>query len=212
MVEYPSITNSSKAPRKPCIAFAKYDGSNVRVKWTQKQGFCLFGSRHQLIDETHPHLGEVVPLFNKDFAPVLDSYFRSNKLYRNEKEITIFGEFFGRNSFAGIHVIDEPKEFVMFDVMFTRKNQHKFLLPQHFVSEFDGEVRIPDIIYRGNLNDELIADVRAGKYPVNEGVICKGTESSGAYKGGVWMAKIKTQAYFDKLKQRFGEKWTEYAE
>lgn len=39
MVEYPSIQNSSKAPRKNCIAFEKLDGSNFRAKWTQKNGF-----------------------------------------------------------------------------------------------------------------------------------------------------------------------------
>lgn len=28
MIEYPSIQNSSKAPRKECVAFNKLDGSN----------------------------------------------------------------------------------------------------------------------------------------------------------------------------------------
>lgn len=52
MIEYPSIQNSSKAPRKNCVAFDKLDGSNFRAKWTAKRGFDTFGTRTQLIDET----------------------------------------------------------------------------------------------------------------------------------------------------------------
>ena len=59
--------------------------------------------------------------------------------------------------------------------------------------------------YVGNLNDQLIADVRAGKYDVVEGVVCKGTQRTGAHRGGTWMSKIKTQAYLDKLFNRYGE-------
>ena len=73
-------------------------------------------------------------------------------------------------------------------------------------------MKTPEIVYRGNLNDEFIADVRGGKYNVNEGVICKGTETSGQYRGGIWMCKIKTQAYLDRLKDRFRDDWAKYAE
>ena len=44
---------------------------------------------------------------------------------------------------------------------------------------------------------------------MNEGVICKGKQSSGAYRGGVWMAKIKTQSYFDRLNLKFGKEGVE---
>jgi len=209
MIEYPSIINSSKAPRKPCIAFVKYDGSNIRVKYTQKRGFDLFGSKNCLIDESHPHLGEVVSVFTKSHADPLTKLFK--KLYPNEREITVFGEFLGPSSFAGIHVVGEPKEFVMFDVMICGK-QNKFVHPKDFVKIYAGEVRTAEVVYEGNMNDQLIADVRAGKYPVNEGVVCKGMEKSGAFRGGIWMCKIKTQAYLNKLKVRFGDEWEKYGE
>jgi hypothetical protein len=39
-----------------------------------------------------------------------------------------------------------------------------------------------------------------------EQTICeRGTEKTGAYRGGMWMAKIKTQTYLDKLFNRYGE-------
>ena len=202
MIEYPSISQSSKAPRQSCIAFEKYDGSNIRVKYTAKKGFCLFGSRTQLIDKSHPHLGEVIDIFNNKFADTLSCLIR--KYFPNEREAIVFGEFFGPQSFAGMHVPGDTKEFVPFDLLIGNKNR-KFLLPHEFIKLFSPVVKIPRIIYEGNLADNFIDDVRSGVYDVVEGVVCKGTHPSGAYRGNVWMAKIKTQKYLDRLFTKFGE-------
>ena len=212
MIEYPTISNSSKAPRKHCMAFKKYDGSNIRAKWTAKKGFDLFCSRQCLIDETHPHLSQSIAIFKERCAAQLDSYFRSEKDFRHEKEIVVFSEFFGPNSFAGLHVAEDPKELVVFDIMLIRKPNPVFLLPQDFHKRFSGVVRTSELAFTGNLSDQFIADVRAGNYGTGEGLVCKGTEKSGAYRGGVWMCKIKTQAYFDLLKKRFDKDWEKYGE
>lgn len=55
-------------------------------------------------------------------------------------------------------------------------------------------------------------DVRDNKFNLNEGVICKGHLTKGNFFGKMWMCKIKTQAYLDKLKNRFGDDWEKYAE
>lgn len=210
MIEYPQIMASSKAPRKLCIGFEKLDGSNIRVKYTAKRGFELFGSRTQLIDSTHPFLSEVIPIFMQQFSEPLTKIMKDE--FRNEREAVVFGEFFGAKSFAGVHELNDPKQFVMFDIMVGHK-QPKFMLPQEFVKMFEGKVKIPRVMYRGNLNDQLISDVRSGKYDVFEGLLCKGTERSGAFRGNVWMAKIKTQKYFDALRARYGEEGvTKYGE
>ncbi len=40
MLAYPEIPGPAKAPLgRPCIAFAKYDGSNLRFEWTPKRGW-----------------------------------------------------------------------------------------------------------------------------------------------------------------------------
>jgi hypothetical protein len=202
MIEYPSIINSSKAPRENCIAFEKYDGSNIRVKYTQKRGFDLFGSRTQLIDESHKYLGKVIPIFNFQFKEPLTKIIK--KEWPNEREVIVFGEFFGTRSFAGIHDLDDQFFFVMFDVMIGHKNR-KFVRPKEFLKLFSGKVTIPNVIYEGNLNEQFIQDVRSNKFNLKEGVICKGTQPSGAFRGGQWMCKIKTQEYLDKLKNRFGQ-------
>lgn len=209
MIEYPSIINSSKAPREHCIAFDKFDGSNIRVKYTQKRGFDLFGSRTQLIDATHPHLGEVVAIFNNQFREPLTKIFRDT--WPNEREAIAFGEFYGMQSFAGIHVAGDPKFFMLFDVLVGHKNR-KFVPPKEFLKLF-GHLQIPAVIYEGNLTDQFIRDVREDKYCLNEGVVCKGTQKSGAFRGGMWMCKIKTQRYLDRLKAKFGEEGvTKYGE
>lgn len=73
-------------------------------------------------------------------------------------------------------------------------------------------VNIPKIIYTGNLNDQLIQDVRDNKYNLNEGVVCKGITKNGAYRGKIWMCKIKTQSYLDRLKAKFQDNWKNYWE
>lgn len=209
MKEYCSIINSSKAPRKFCIAQKKYDGSNIRAKYTQKEGFCLFGTRTQLIDEATPFWGEIVTVFKETHEKPLTELFKS-KDFRDFREITVFGEFFGENSFAGQHE-NEPHKIVVFDVLLGHK-QHKLIPPAEFHKTIGKAVEVPEIIYEGNLNDQFIQDIRESKYPVDEGVICKGSEKSGAFFGGIWMCKIKTSAYFEKLKSKFNEDWEKYAE
>ena len=213
MIEYPSIQNSSKAPREKCIAFEKFDGSNIRVKYTRKNGFELFGSKQQLFDETHPFLAPCIPYFFKHYSKPLGEIFSSRE-FSNVKEIISFGEFFSKNTFAGIHnPKDETRKFVLFDVMVVYKqNYADFVLPQDFRKTFEDKVETPRVVYEGNLTDEFIASVRRNDFELDEGVICKGTQGKGSYRGKVWMAKIKTQAYLDRLKNRFGDEWSKYGE
>lgn len=211
MIEYPSIQNSSKAPRKECIAFDKLDGSNFRAKWTQKRGFDVFGTRTQLIDETSEFWGDMVVKFKSSLQEPLDDVFRKDKDFRGVREIIVFGEYFGDNSFAGRHDETETQRIVIFDVLVGHKLR-KFLPPRDFRKKLEGEVETPRVVYEGNMNDDLIRRVRADEFNTFEGVICKGTQSVGNASGGIWMCKIKTQKYLDSLKNRFGDEWTKYAE
>lgn len=208
MIEYPSIPNSSKAPRQGCVALEKMDGSNFRCKYTQKQGFHLFGTRTQLVDETSPFWAQMIEVFRRDHEAEWLKKFRS-KNYRDYREIIVFGEFGGPNSFAGRHEPTDKFSITFFDVLLGHK-QRKFLLPQEFVKEFSWS-SIPKVVYRGNLNDEFIAQIRADK-ELKEGVVCKGSQRRGDAAGGVWMCKIKTQAYFDKLQSVCGAEWVKYWE
>jgi len=208
--QYPSIINSSKAPRKHCVAFDKKDGSNFRAKWTQKRGFDTFGTRTQLISVDTEFWGEMVTVFQGKYAETFDKLFRRSRDFRNEREITVYGEFLGENSFAGRHE-PEPHDICFFDVLVGHK-QRKFLGPLDFVKTFQELVPIPDVVYVGNLNEELIQRVRNNEYGLKEGVICKGTERTGAFCGGIWTCKIKTLEYFKKLQEVHKQDWQKYWE
>ena len=66
---------------------------------------------------------------------------------------------------------------------------------------------LPQVVCRGKLTGRFINDVREGRVDVNEGYVCKGVEA-----GRVWMAKVKTNAYMDRLKQAFKDDWKTYWE
>ena len=204
MIEYPSIMSSAKAPREPCIAFEKLDGSNIRVKYTNKKGFHLFGSRTQMFDKGHPFLAPAIPYFYEHFENPLVDLIENE--FPNEREVVAYLEFFGDQSFAGWHEPEDPtKRLVCFDLMIGHKNR-KFVMPQDFVKMAEKyKIIAPRVMYVGNLNNQLITDVRAGKYDVVEGIVCKGTQRTGAHRGGTWMCKIKTLFYMDKLFNKFGD-------
>lgn len=202
MIEYPSIIGCSKAPRENCVAFDKLDGSNLRFKWTAKRGFDTFGTRTQLISEETPVFGRGVSYFLKNQASILNDYFK--KEYKNTREIIVFGELYGPNSFAGTHVETDDLKITVFDVLIGHKNRY-FVKPKELIKTFGKLIELPRVIYEGKLNDEFISDVRNDKYNLIEGVIVKGTETSGAHRGNMWQCKVKTLKYLAKIKQQFGE-------
>lgn len=213
MKTYPSIADSKKAPHLPCIAFSKYDGSNVRFEWQEKLGWHLYGTRHRIFDVTDSTFGCAINIFHEKFADQIERVLRNK--YTGCKEATVYCEFLGPHSFAGQHDVhtlrglgfdiesNEPKQLVLFDVNVYKKG---FVEARKFVEDF-GHLRIPEVVYEGNLDNVFIRDVQEGKYPVFEGVVCKG---GSGHK--TWMCKIKTFAYRDELKKRYQDQWSRYWE
>ena len=203
MYLYPSILGPNKAPHDQCYAFEKLDGSNLRWEYSKKQGWCKAGSRHRLFDESEPILGQAIPLFNAKYAEPIAKLFKDTKELRDRDRITVFAEFFGPNSFAGNHVESDPKELVLFDVHLFKLG---ILGPKEFLELF-GHLHVPRLIYQGPLSDSFISDVKQGKYDVVEGVVCKGGKAP-----KIWMRKIKTLTYLQKLKDTFGSGWESFGE
>jgi hypothetical protein len=213
--EYPSILSGKDAPELQCLAFDKYDGSNLRFEWHRKRGWWQFGTRHRLFNEKDPEYGCAIGIFMKKYAEPLTKALVDNPAYRGRNEAIAYCEFFGPHSFAGWHtperlkeigiiiVNNEPMDLVLFDV-----NIHKMGIvgPQEFVKVF-GHLHTPAVVYEGPLTPQFRDDVRSGKYPVKEGVVCKGGSGH-----DLWMRKIKTLAYLEELKKRFHDKWERYWE
>lgn len=199
MQQFPSIDGSAKAPLGvPCIAFYKYDGSNMRFEWSPKQGWHKFGTRRQLVDATDPVYGKAVEIFTTTMGDEIVA--RVKKIDRGIQRITAFAEYFGPNSFAGKHDPNDQMELRLIDVFLFKKG---FMNPRVFVNTFGDLPWSAEVVYQGNLNKQFIEDVRAGKYPVVEGVIAKGED---------FQVKIKTTAYFTKLNEVYGTEYRTYWE
>lgn len=209
---YPKISGSKDAPAGHCIAFEKYDGTNLHWIWERELGWYAFGTRRNRFDldergiaafnADHQRYEDAPALFQQTFANKLEHIFQENPTYATP-EITVFTEYVGTDSFAGLHKADDPKQLVLFDV----EIETGIIGPEQFVADF-GQLNIARVVYQGKLIGQFIHDVREGKYDVSEGVICKG----GTGGNDLWMIKIKTNAYMERLKQAFQDRWEDYWE
>jgi hypothetical protein len=213
MLHYPKIPGSGNLPDQRCIAFEKYDGTNLHWEWDRDFGWHAFGTRRDQFNLTelgvaqftreHAHLHECVPLFQETLAEGLERVFREREAFRQFPSFQVFAEFLGPGSFAGLHREGEPKELRLFDV---RTEPLGMLGPERFVAEF-GHLNTARVIYRGKLTGRFAEEVRLGRHAVTEGVVCKGGPD-----GDVWMVKIKTYAYLERLKQAMADRWEDYWE
>ena len=214
MLLYPKIPGSRNAPDGRCIAFEKYDGTNLHWDWDRDFGWHAFGTRRDEFNLTeagigefarkHAHLSQCVGVFQNTLAGGLERIFRDHPGYAEYQSIKAFAEFLGPNSFAGLHREDDAKELRLFDV---QTEPFGMIGPAQFVADF-GHLPIARVVYEGRLTGKFAEDVRNGKYGVTEGVICKG----GTGGPDLWMVKIKTSAYLERLKRAFADRWEDYWE
>lgn len=214
MLHYPKIPGSRNAPEGKCIAFDKCDGTNLHWDWDREFGWHAFGTRRDEFNLTEAgeeqfvlrreHLKDCVEIFWDTLADGLNRVFREHPRYSEYRSFKVFTEFMGPNSFAGLHKEDDPKELLLFDVL---AEDFGMIGPTHFVTDF-GHFPHPTVIYQGKLTGQFANDVRIGKYDVTEGVVCKGGEGG----ADLWMVKIKTDAYLNRLKQAFEDRWEDYWE
>lgn len=202
MKQYPSIEGSSKAPLKPCYAFEKYDGSNMRFEWSKKNGWYKFGCRRRLIDETDLQFPDVKALFLMKYGAAIEECLTHS--YKGLQKATVFMEYLGDNSFAGMHDPDDEKRLVLIDVNIHKKG---IIGPKEFLENFGHLDFRARVIHVGNLNKEFIEAVRTDVFFLNEGVVCKGGKGH-----KLWMCKIKTYDYLERLKKHFASDWKKYWE
>lgn len=214
MLFYPKIPGSRNSPDGRCIAFEKYDGTNLHWDWDRDFGWHSFGTRRDAFNLTesgieqftqqHLHLAECVQTFEGVLKSALEKVFRDCETYRGSQSIQVFTEFFGNSSFAGLHKAGEPKQLRLFDV---RVDEFGLIGPQQFVKDFS-HLPAARVVYQGRLTGQFAEDVREGRYGVAEGVVCKGGQGG----NDLWMVKIKTHAYLERLKQAFADRWEDYWE
>jgi hypothetical protein len=214
MLHYPKIPGSKDAPGGRCVAFEKFDGTNLHWSWERDFGWHAFGTRRDEFQLTpagtaafaaaHPGLEEAPAVFLDSLAEPLAVVLSEHPDYRGRAAYKVFTEFLGPNSFAGRHRADDPKEVVLIDVW---ADGYGFIGPEAFATDFS-HLPTPRVVYRGKLTGAFLEAVRNGRHGVAEGVVCKG----GAGGEDVWMVKVKTYAYLERLKASFGARWEEFWE
>lgn len=226
---YPKIPDTTNFPCKHCVVFEKYDGTNLHWVWHKELGWYAFGTRRDRFDldakgiaefnEAHPGLEEAVEIFHRTYAklgeyPIPHKYAPTSPLTH---EVVLFTEFLGNQSFAGSHIKDDPKRLVLLDVA----TDQGITLPHQFIIDFGQFDDVPQNLSGSKISDyhiaiihdvgkysgQLVEDIRRGKYNVNEGAVIKGV-----LRGKVYMAKVKTEQYMQRLKDAFQDKWKDYWE
>jgi hypothetical protein len=182
-------------------AFDKLDGSNIRAEWNPKRGWYKFGTRNTMIDEKDLYFGKAITLFLNKYGESLPKVFGTNKSYKRIESFVVFAEYVGDKSFAGRHVDGDLKDIILFDV---DQYKHGFVTPKNFVEDF-GHLHIPDVIYQGPYTMDFVSDIHQNIYNLKEGVIVKGVFKNKNKKDKVWMVKVKTKDWLQRVKLLHGE-------
>lgn len=198
---YPKIPENSDKFHGKCMAFEKYDGTNLHWKWDPQEGWLGFGTRRTHFSLTregikdfskeHVELAEAPHIFNEGLRDKLTMFFCINSALRLHN-ITLFTEFYGANSFAGNHDANDEHKLILIDVMINGR-----LIPPESFNESYSQFGSAQVVYTGKYSGQFAEDVHKGKYNVNEGVVVKGVVD-----GQVFMTKIKTKDYLKRLEKR----------
>jgi hypothetical protein len=191
MKTYPSIVKFF-GDSQDLYTFDKLDGSNLRFEWSKKRGWFKFGTRKRMFDETDPIFGVAVLLFMEQLSEQLE------RIVVNQRwqKVVVFAEFWGKESFAGLHVPEDEKFLTVIDASPLGKG---ILPPKEFLKYFEefGPT------YMGYLrwNKEFVESIRtrSNDLPITfEGVVGKTS-----VKNNIIMFKAKTQKWIDKVKERY---------
>lgn len=190
MKSYPSIPKF-KCGNIKLYTFDKLDGSNIRVQYSRKRGWYKFGTRTRLLDESDEIFGPAIPLFKETLAEPLEKIIVDQRW----QEVVVFGEYYGSQSFAGLHEKDDPKQITIFDVNPFKKG---LLSPQEFLKLF--EQYGPRFLGLMNWTAGFVEQVRNGEI---EGISFEGVVGKVIHNNKFIMYKAKTQAWIDKVLSRF---------
>jgi len=174
--------------------FAKIDGSNLRFEWEPKRGWFRFGSRRRVISEDHETFGIAMDMFLQKFA----EHFEKWAVKQKWSGITVYCEFWGTNSFAGEHDVDDDKFLTPVDIAIYKRGM---MDTSGFLKKFGD---IFDLRYLGfqTWDQGFVDQVEDSSYPgmAFEGVV--GKNGTGHERIGI---KLKSKAWIARVIKNYGE-------
>lgn len=212
----PKITEDNELLGKEVWAYNKLDGQNLCVRYTKGEGFSGFGSRKCSLKPGDPNFGNSIEWFYKHYSETLGRILQEEPYFKGAKEITLYFEWYGDLSFAGVHdPADTSLRLALIDVAVIKKG---YIEPETFYNIFSDipGLEIPGVIYKGVLDQGFIESIQKNdptspnpQYPtVKEGVVCRGTRTLRGQR--MPKVKIKTDWWISELHKRFKpEQWEE---
>lgn len=196
MKAYPSIPRQPKGKGRARLmhVFDKIDGSNLRFEWARSDGWFRWGSRHRVVDESHPVFGGALALFHATMSGAIERVARA----QGWEALVAFAEFAGPSSLGGQHAPADPKALTLFDVAPYRRG---LVGPARFLELF-ADLPTPRYLGEHAWDDELVARVRRGEL---EGVTFEGVVGKAGDGHSLVMAKAKTEAWVKRIIERYGE-------
>ena len=195
----------------------KIDGQNFCAKYSPRQKeFTMFGSKMQNVDETSEQFGKAVKYFKENMSETIKKIVLENSkkggVFTGVEEITFFCEWYGENSFSGVHQEGDKLRLCLIDVFLKKKG---YIEPKPFYKLFENQVEVSEIIFKGKLTKEFINSIINNdwtqtdcQYPtVKEGVVCKRSTLMKGQK--LPKVKVKTKWWLDKLIENYPNNWRE---
>lgn len=212
----PRIQDDGTLKGETVWGFNKLDGQNFCVTYNcRKKIWGPYGSRTVSVDENSEQFSPVVRWFNASpYREILSGIMKENSgkkgIFNGVEEVTFFFEWYGEHSFAGKHQEGDEMHLALIDVFLKKRG---YMEPGDYYNLFkDSGVEIPELIYRGPLNNEIIECIQsydwtklnADVFPmVKEGVVFKrSTMLKGQRRPSV---KVKTKWWLDKLHSMYSE-------
>ncbi len=210
----PRIQDDGSLKGEMVVGYNKLDGQNFCAVYNcRKKTWGPYGSRTVTVDENSEQFGDTVKFFNNSgykeiLADVVKEYSGKRDVFNGVDEVTFFFEWYGANSFAGKHLEGDEMHLALIDVALKKKG---YIEPKDYEMCFRGSVEMPDLIYSGPLNSEIIEKVQNNDWThpdcwksyVKEGVVFKRTTLlKGQRRPSV---KVKTKWWLEKLHSMYSE-------
>lgn len=195
MKRYPSIPQQlpKKLRNTSVHVFDKVDGTNLRFAYEKKRGWVQWGTRNQVVDESHPIYGEAWQIFEQTLMEPLERIAAA----QGWKSIVAFAEFWGAQSLGGQH---EPKDSMVLTLFDLAPGNKGFLGPESFLTLCEG-LPIPQYLGEHVWDDTFVEEVRIGAL---EGITFEGVVGKVGEGHKRATVKAKTQVWKDRILERLG--------
>ena len=159
MLTYPSIpTYSDCFLNKNGFVWYKYDGQNLRFEYSWKRKYwSKFGSRTSMFDSSSKEFGKSIELFEETLAADVTNILYKKYRHMNIDHVTVFAEYYGEKSIAGIHHKDDVMKLKLFDVVIN----NQFISPKMFDRNFGHLEHSAELLYTGPITEKFINDVKS---------------------------------------------------